>query len=227
MTAGSVSWSRNRRTLRRAVSRHRRMLAALLLAAAVLAGLGAVAPQRPELSAVIVAAHDLGAGQVLGSGDLAVVGVPLDLRPDGALADPATLAGRSVAAPVRKGEPITDVRLVGPGLLTGSAGLVAAPVRLADAAAVALVRPGDLVDVLAAAGTDPTGQAYASSVAQLVATRARVLALPRSSDASPADGALVLLAVSPETALALAGAAATARLSLVVRPSHDRPGVVR
>jgi Flp pilus assembly protein CpaB len=61
--------------------------------------------------------------------------------------------GRLVAGPVRRGEPLTDVRLLGPSLLAAVArgpDVVAVPVRFADAGAAALLRPGDRVDVLAA-----------------------------------------------------------------------------
>ena len=57
--------------------------------------------------------------------------------PAGALRDVTALLGRVLAAPVRRGEPITDVRLVGPSLLGATtAGLVAVPVRIADAGRV-------------------------------------------------------------------------------------------
>ena len=60
--------------------------------------------------------------------------------------------GRTLAAPLREGEPVTDVRVVAEGLLAGYPSLVAAPVRIADAGAVRLLRVGDRVDVVA---TDP------------------------------------------------------------------------
>jgi pilus assembly protein CpaB len=234
---GSSSGSRSTRRARRAFSRHRRFVAAFLLAAAVVSGLVAVAPRQPHLATLVVAAHDLGAGRILGSSDLAYAQVPAAARPDGALADSAVLVGRSVASAVRRGEPITDLRLVGPGLLVGSRGVVAAPVRLADAATAGLVRPGDLVDVLAASGSAaPDGSGYAgvgsgadaTPTARLVAEAARVLAVPPLPDGQlAADGALVVLAVSPVTATVLAGAAASQRLSVVIRLPDDSTGTSR
>jgi pilus assembly protein CpaB len=218
VTAGSSTRGLSRRKLQRTVSRYRRQLAGILAAAAVTSGLAAVSPAPASSRAVVVAAHDLAAGQVLAAGDVSLVNLPVAARPEGALGDVAGVAGRSVAGPVRRGEPITDVRLVGAGLLRGSKGLVAAPVRLVDAAAVALVRPGDLVDILAAAGIDPAG-VPASEVgpARLVAGQARVLAVPgRPDSASSDDGALLLVAVTPQTARDLAAAAAGERLSLVI-----------
>ena len=130
---------------------------------------------------------------------------------------------------------------MGPGLLVGSRGLVAAPVRVADADSVALVRSGDVINVYAAAGDAVLGTATlgdaslagggtsgSSGRARLVADRARVLAVPRSdTQAATADGALLLLAVTPETARSLAGAASAERLSLVITSADDTGGLVR
>src|SRR4051794_41930628 len=77
------------------------------------------------------------------------------MAPDGAVRDASAVVGRLLAAPVRRGEPLTDVRLAGAGLLgAGDADLLAVPVRLADAASAALLPAGDHRDVLAA-GTPP------------------------------------------------------------------------
>jgi pilus assembly protein CpaB len=200
----------------RLISRHRRSLAGLLVAVAVLLGLSSVAPARPRLRPVVVAARDLPAGQLLAVADLRVAAEPAALAPDGALADPSMLVGQALAGAVRRGEPLTDLRLVGPGLLAGGPGLVLAPVRMADAAEVALVHVGDVIDVLAAA-TPETGPASA----HLVALGARVLAIPESpADAGVSDGALVVLAVSDSTARDLAAAEAGERLTLVLEDSR-------
>ncbi|WP_236073134.1 RcpC/CpaB family pilus assembly protein [Streptomyces tardus] len=96
--------------------------------------------------------------------------------------------------------------------------LVSAPVRLADAEVVGLLRRGDRVDVLASRAEESAG-----SRARLVAHRARVAQLPtpaRDGGASGAsgtraeDGGLVVLAVPPATARTLAGAAAHSRLTV-------------
>ncbi|TDC18886.1 hypothetical protein E1265_24735 [Streptomyces sp. 8K308] len=93
------------------------------------------------------------------------------------------------------------------------ADLVAAPVRIADAAAVRLLSPGDRVDVLAASAEAAEG----GGAARVVARRARVAEVPDGAGSPPVDGgagggALVVLTVSPETAAKLAGAAAESEL---------------
>jgi Flp pilus assembly protein CpaB len=123
----------------------------------------------------------------------------VDPQPDG-------LLGRVLAGAVRAGEPLTDARLVGPGLTALlPPGQVAAPVRLADLAVAGLVRTGDRVDVLAA---PPDAEQ-----AEVVAAGALVLAAPGSEQADPAAG-LLLLAVDAATAARLAAAATTATLTV-------------
>ncbi|MCZ2825209.1 MULTISPECIES: Flp pilus assembly protein CpaB [unclassified Modestobacter] len=170
-------------------------------------------------SPVVVAAADLPAGTVLTVGDLAEAELPTGLLPSGGTADAAGLTGQLLAAPVRAGEPVTDVRLVGPGLWSAVPdGQVAAPVRLADLAVATLLRAGDRVDVLAAGAAGPTP----SPAVEVVATGALVLAAPTPAVAdgpaagAPAGGGLLVLAVSPDTAARLAAAAATATLTVTL-----------
>lgn len=164
---------------------------------------------------VAVAAIDLPAGTALGPGDLTTVGLPEDAAPAGAATALDELSGQVLASPVRRGEPVTDVRLVGPGLWSQVPdGLVAAPVRLADLAVTSLLRAGDRVDVLAAAGAE----AAAPSV-QVVAEAALVLAVPADPAAGadrPAQDGLLVLAVSPDTAQRLAAAGAGATLTVTL-----------
>ncbi|MFJ7130400.1 hypothetical protein [Streptomyces sp. NPDC098101] len=90
--------------------------------------------------------------------------------------------------------------------------LVSAPVRIADAATVRLLRPGDRVDVIAAPHAPPGGEGGA----RVVASGARVAEVPRT-DGDPSDaGALVVLSVPRATAATLAGAGVTSRLAVTV-----------
>ncbi|MCX5437907.1 RcpC/CpaB family pilus assembly protein [Streptomyces sp. NBC_01280] len=102
---------------------------------------------------------------------------------------------------------------------------VSAPVRIADAAAVRLLRPGDRVDVVAAgsgAGADD-GQGPGGQGGRVVAAGARVSSVPDSAESAEsagevaaAGGALVVLSVPRETAARLAGAGATSRLAVTL-----------
>ncbi len=177
-----------RRRVRRRVLGHRRLLSALCVAGAVLAGLQAAAPPPPRTVAVLTAARDLPAGTLLTDGRPRGHRVPARLGP-GRRAARSAAVGRTLAAPLRRGEPVTDVRLVAPSLLRGYPGLVAVPVRIPDPGTVALLRVGDRVDLLV---TETDG-----SAASTLATDVPVLALPRSpaTAAGPvaSSGALVVL----------------------------------
>ena len=200
--------------LRRAATWHRRLLAAGLAAAAVAVGLQVLRPPPPPTVDVLAAAHDIDAGTALAPGDLVTLSLPTIAVPSGALAPGANVTGRTVAGPIRAGEVITDVRLVGPALVAGlGEGLVAAPVRVADAGTAGLVRPGDRVDVLAT----PAGQDSAGQLTRTVAANVVVVAVPGGDGAGFIDGALLVLATTPAEAAALAGATVTDRLSLTLR----------
>jgi Flp pilus assembly protein CpaB len=211
--------ARGWRDLRRAVSWHRGLLAAGLAAAAVGVGLHALAPPPAPSVAVVTAAHDLAGGARLRPSDLRLVRLPPPAVPTGAVST-AGAVGRVLAAPVRAGEPLTDVRLVAGSLVRGSAGdVVAAPVRFADAQSVRLLRAGDVVDVIASATLDPSGTGPVA--ARVVAPAARVLAVPAPDHAglgAGQDGALVVLALDADTATRVAAATASTRLSFTVRP---------
>ncbi|MCW2599592.1 MAG: hypothetical protein JWM02_1421 [Frankiales bacterium] len=200
------------RDLSRAVRRHRPLLAAGLTAAAVATALPTLAPTPAPTTRVVTALHDLAPGSPLTAGDLASVALPRAVVPEGVLTSIGTAVGRAVAGPVRRGEPLTDVRLLGSALLAGGPGLVAAPVRLADPATAALLHAGDHVDVLAAA-TEASGPAATSAVT--VASRLQVLAVPAAGQGD-GDGALVVLAATAATAARLAAAAVRSRLSVTV-----------
>ncbi|MFB7460060.1 hypothetical protein [Streptomyces sp. NPDC056188] len=88
--------------------------------------------------------------------------------------------------------------------------MVIAPVRIADAATVRLLRPGDRVDVIAAEDPATGGQA------RVVAHGARVAKVPEPVDDVAGGGALVALSVPRSTAAGLAGASATARLAVTL-----------
>lgn len=87
--------------------------------------------------------------------------------------------------------------------------LVSAPVRIADAATVRLLRPGDRVDVIAAEGS--------GADARVLAKGARVAQVPQeSAEGSMENGALVVLSVERATAATLAGVGVSAGLAVIL-----------
>jgi pilus assembly protein CpaB len=176
---------------------------------------------------VVVAAHQLARGEVLTPGALRVVELPERYAPPGAVADPRSVSGRVLLAPLAEGEPLTASRIAEP-----RAGPVAAlvdPGLRAVSVAVDVppgaVRPGDLIDVLATfGGPQPHVETAASAVEVLSVLRPTGPAPGLLPGGPGQDGPthLVLL-VTPETADRLAFARAFADLSVAIRSAEERP----
>lgn len=200
------------------VARLRWVLAAALVLAAAASAVRGHRAEAVSATPVLVAAHDLAGGHVLIPGDVRTVPYPRARLPAGALRPGDRPAGRTVAGPVRAGEVLTDVRLLGAPLLAAyGPGLVATPVRIADAGAVRLLRSGDRVDVLATPARNE-GAATPPRKAETLVSAAPVVSVPPPDPSGPGEGgALVLLATTPETATRLAAANSAGVLSVVVR----------
>lgn len=214
-----IGWEASPRRVaaaRMLLARYRGLAAGSCAGVAVLAALPLLAPGAPATAPVLTAARDLRWGAPLAADDLVVTRVPASAVPDGALTREAAARGRLLTSPVRRGEPITDVRLVGAGLLS-EPGLLAVGVRIADAGTAALVRPGSVVDVLAAAVDEGFDRPVGLGRAEVVAGGVRVLAVPRGT-AAGLDGALILVAATEAQAARLAAAAALGRLSIALHP---------
>jgi pilus assembly protein CpaB len=189
----------------------RRVIAAMLV---VLAAVLALAPGRASSTddAVVVAARDLAAGTVLGASEVTLRALPEQVIPDGAARVPAAVLGRTLAAPVRRSEPLTDVRLTGPDLtraISTKPDTVSVPLRLADPGVAALLRPGATVDVVT------VGERQNEPV--VLARAARVLAvLEAGARGGEHDGRLVLVALDPVAATRVAAASISQTLTVTV-----------
>lgn len=198
----------------------RLLLAGTCLLLALSSALGARhgSPRATRTSSVVVAARDLPAGHRLARRDVSVVRWPLALRPAGSRSALAAVVGRRLAGPVTAREPITAPRVVGADLAAGlRPGLVAAAVTLGDPHAVDLVRAGDYVDLLEAAGqpgfVDASQQP--SPAVRTVASQTLVIAaLPATGDAA----AELIVAVAPKTAMRITRDAASQVFTAVVVP---------
>lgn len=191
--------------------RARRVAAALLV---VLAGFVALRPDPGHtLRDVVVAARDLRPGIAVTDEDVALARRPAATIPDGAVTTVQTVLGATLAGPSRRGEVLTDARLLGSRLtgLTAAPDARVVPLHLADAAVLDLIRPGDVVDVLGAPSGEPDARP------RLVASDAVVVLV---SPESPAPGAsndrVVLVALPAPAATALAGATLVQSVTLTI-----------
>lgn len=196
------------RNLARAASWHRRKLAVLAAVATVLTGLAAAAPPVPPTTAVVRTRVALAGGVVLTADDLEVVDLPQRDLPDRTLGQAADLVGRRLAAPVPRHQVLTSTALASVDAAVGI-GHVLAPVRLADADVVALLAPGDVVDVIASAAD--------GGATSTVARDVRVVTVPAQDpdEQGTTAGALVVLDVVESDAEPLARAAATGGLTVI------------
>jgi Flp pilus assembly protein CpaB len=164
----------------------------------VLAGVAALRSNPDDDRAeVLVAARDLRPGTELTADDVRLEKRPATTVPDGSQTDPGAVVGSTLAGPARRGEVLTDVRLLGSRLAESTAGPGAriVPLHLADGALIDLVRVGDVVDVLAApANESPGAPATASKV---VATDAVVVLVSAKQKSQVADSDRVLLVALP------------------------------
>ncbi|MFB4279122.1 flagellar biosynthesis protein FlgA [Nonomuraea sp. MTCD27] len=185
--------------------RRRRLIAAALAAISVTSAFIAT---RPATSAttVLAAARDLPPGPLH----------PQDFHPVALNHPPAgavhtITAGQTLATPMRRGEPLTDVRLLATYPLPP--GLVATPVRIADAATATLISPGSTITLLASYRE--------GGPARQLAPDTTVLTIPRPKGVASAgeDGALIVLATTPSQAADLAAAQTHARLSITIKPN--------
>lgn len=187
------------------------------IAAGVLVLLAGVAALRPDPATtaveVVVSTRDVRPGTTLTSDDIAIQRRSAGTVPDGALTSLPAALGATVAAPVHRGETLTDLRLLGRRLTEATAGpdarLVA--VHPADAALLDLLRPGDIVDVVAVAQSDP-----AAATARLVATGG-VVVLVSTGRHTGADDRAVLLALPAGAATEVAAATLVHAVTLTVR----------
>lgn len=194
-----------------------RTIAARRILAAALVILAAVAAWRSDpdadVSDVVVTTNDLAPGAELSAADLHVEARAAATVPDGAHTTVDSVVGATLAGPARRGEILTDIRLLGPRLAESAAGPDAriVPIPLADAALTDLVRPGDVVDIVAA----PADQ---TSDARLIATNAVVVLVSAkdSGVASRGSDRVVLVALPAAAAKSVAGAALVDAVTLTL-----------
>lgn len=200
----------------------RRVLAgALLVLAACLAMRPVVVPDSAAAAdgtPTVVAAHDLSPGTVLSPEDVDLRSLPKVAVPAGALRETGSVTGRTLAGAARSGEPITDVRLVGPAntrLTTGESGTVAVAVRLADPGVATLLRPGSHVDVIAAGRR--TGDAPEGRRPGVVVSDVTVVTVRDAAGDSGASRKLVVLAVPRASAPRVAAASLDGAVAVALR----------
>lgn len=165
-----------------------------------------------DYAQVVVAEHDLRPGAALTATDVRLEKRLTSTVPDGARTDVDAVVGSTPAGPTRRGEVLTDVRLLGSRLAEAAIGSKAGPgarivpLHLADGALIDLVRVGDVVDVLAAPATGSPETAHPAP--KVVATDAVVVLVSAKEKLQAADSdRVVLVALPARVANTVAGSA--------------------
>ncbi|XAS66360.1 RcpC/CpaB family pilus assembly protein [Micrococcaceae bacterium Sec5.7] len=213
---------RTRRSGRRLtawLNRNRRLAVALLLCVAAGIAVHQLTPAPADTIVALASARDLPAGTALTGADVVSLRIPPGVVPDGSFTDGAAVQGKQLAAPLRKGQLLSETQLLGPGLLAGtSPGSAAVPLRMADPSSIQLVSPGQLVNVVMT-----RGNAYdQKSPSEILASGVPVLWTSSQGGktgqwlgAGETDGLLVV-AATPEQAIRLAGASTQGKLFFVL-----------
>ena len=180
----------------------------------VLAGVAAFRPDPADADTdVVIAARDLSPGATLTADDVDVERRSATTVPDGALRAVDLVVGTTLAGPARRGEIITDARVLGSRLSGLAAGPDArvVPLHLADAAVLDLIRPGDVVDVLGAVSAETDAEPRVVAANAIV-----VLVSARQKSAGAGDDRVVLVALPATAANALAGATLVQTVTLTI-----------
>lgn len=181
-------------------------------AVAVLALYSALNPSSDTGTSVVAMAREVAPGALISEGDLEIRSVPPDLVPERAVTDPGDAVGRAASGGLTRGSLLTEASLVVPRA-DAVPGTVIAPVKVRDADVVALLRPGDRIDLLA---QDLDGKA------QTVAEDAVIVSLPQpTSSGGFADAgsspSLVLIRVPESTASKIAELGSSSEILVVLR----------
>lgn len=196
--------------------RARRILAGLLVL------LAAAAALRPDPSGrytdVAVAVADLRPGVALTADHVRLEKRSAAMLPDGVQTELDRLVGATLAGPVRRGEMLTDARVLGSRLAGLSAGPDArvVPLHLQEDAVLDVIRPGDVVDVLGA--PEFSGPGDGPSGARLLAAGAVVVLVTAPANGALGDGGRVVLVALPAAmANSLAGASLLQTVTVTIR----------
>jgi pilus assembly protein CpaB len=193
---------------------HRRAASAVLAALGLVFAVSAARPHPPASTGVWVAAHDLSGGAPLKATDVRLEQLPRAAVPEGALTESHSPIGMALGAPMRRGEPLTDVRVLSTALVTasGTPDDVAVSIRVTDGpAALALVKAGERIAVISAGDGDSGVATHARTVVEDV----RVLAVPTLL--TDDDAGLLIVAATRHEAAALADLDAGDRVSVAVQ----------
>lgn len=217
--------------------------ALIVLAVALLAGLGAVLlafrwlsnQSNSNVARVVVAATEISLGQRISSDMVKLVDWPTGSVPAGSFSESDKLEGRVSRSGLQRGEPVLEAKLAPKGTQGGLSAVIgegrrAITVRVNDVIGVAgFALPGNFVDIIVNTQRDNERPgASEQAISKIVLERILVLAVAQEvgrDETKPRVVNAVTLEVTPEQAEKIDLARSVGTLSLVLRNQID-PGDV-
>jgi Flp pilus assembly protein CpaB len=183
--------------------RYRRSIAASLAGFGTLIALSLVIPGPGSQTKVLVATSPLSAGTTLTASDFTQKTLPDDFAWSTLQEQPSDLVGRVLAHSIAANQPISSSDLIGSGLLTGlPENYVAVSIPVSASTSSSLLNVGNVIDVY---GSSNDG--FDTGV--LIASRARILAIPSSGKSSMFTGgsttSSIIVGVDSVAAISIAG----------------------
>ena len=185
------------------IVRYRRSIAATLAGLGTLIALSIVIPSPGSQTKVLVATRALSAGTTLTASDFTQKSLPDDLAWSTLPADPTEIMGRVLAHSLSPNQPISSSDLIGSGLLTGlPENYVAVSIPVNASTSASLLNVGNAIDVY---GSSTDG----FNTGVLIASRARILALPANAKSTMFSGgsttSSIIVGVDSVAAISIAG----------------------
>jgi pilus assembly protein CpaB len=181
----------------------------------------------PRIAQVVVAAHDMPLGSIIGERDVKTIDWAGGALPPGFIGSAPEAVGRGLITPVQENEPILEAKLAGKGAGGGlpviiDQGMRAVSVAVDQIVGVAgFVTPSTRVDVLLtltdASSKEPATRVIMQNVKALAAGQS--IQQDKEGKAQPVSVVTVL--VTPEQAETLALAASQGRIQMALRNSLD------
>jgi pilus assembly protein CpaB len=181
----------------------------------------------PKIAQVVVAAHEMPLGSILGERDVKTVDWAGGALPPGFIGSAPEAVGRGLITPVQENEPILEAKLAAKGAGGGlpviiDQGMRALSVSVDQVVGVAgFVLPSTRVDVLLtltdASSKEPATRVIMQNVKALAAGQS----IQQDKEGKAQSVPVVTLLVTPEQAETLALAASQGRIQMALRNSLD------
>ena len=185
------------------IVRYRRSIAASFAGIGTLIALSLVIPGPGSQTKVLVATSPLSAGTTLTASDFVQKTLPDDFGWSTLQTQSSDLVGRVLAHSIAANQPISSSDLIGQGILTGlPENYVAVSIPVSSSTSASLLNVGNVIDVY---GSSNDG----FNTGVLIASRARILAIPSNSKSSMFSGgsttSSIIVGVDSVAAISIAG----------------------